>query len=287
MSSFESSAAPASRDFVARPITGAAAFVAAVQSAAAAPAAPADDGPVPADVPDVRPASEAELAARYEKGLADGRAEAEEALAAPLAALERAARLLAEQRDAWLHAQRTAVVELALAIAGRIVEREIAADPRRLAELVGRAIRRLEPGAPVVVQLARADLSVASGRRPALAALAADEAVRLEAAADLGSGEARVRSDATTIDATLTGLLARFREELLPLVDAVGAADDGSARGDEMSAGGEAASARGEAASARGEMESPDGAEQSAEPTDADPSTSAMPDAGADTGDAS
>ncbi len=168
-------------------------------------------------VTDAAPRAEAEAALReaYERGLGEGRATAtqrEAALETAAAALQQASLELAELGGGYLAANRRAAVELALAIAERILARELERDPDAVAALAARAFEKLDAAAPRVLLSERDHATLGVERPPALERLAAEGA--LEVDPGLRPGEVRVEAPPSQVDARLPELLRRVREEL-------------------------------------------------------------------------
>lgn len=167
----------------------------------------------------------------YERGLAEGLARGREEgaaqaraslpiedlerLRAASTALDEAARgITALRRGYWLE-NRKILVALAVAVAERIVRRELATDPDALAPIVERALSALGDASPVQLRLAPAVTeALADGRAVDLAALAAEHGLRVEADPRLSPGDARVLAERTSVDARLSESLRRIAEEL-------------------------------------------------------------------------
>jgi flagellar assembly protein FliH len=184
--------------------------------AGSAPAAPAPE--LGQEV--LRAAREEGVAAGREAGLREGREEGaraveREALGPALEALEEAARGLAALRGSYLRAQRGLVVELALAVAERLLAREVALDADVLAGVIERALAALGDQPALRVLMNSGDLArVQRGLAPRLAALAAGAGLALEAAPDLVPGDVRVQAARSEVDARRAELLRRVRAEL-------------------------------------------------------------------------
>ncbi len=175
--------------------------------------------PAPAPAP-AGPDLEAMRREAFEAGREAGRAERPpgeaEARAAATRLLEAAARELAESRVEYLRAQRGALVELAVAIAERILDREVSTDPAALVASVEAALDAVPDEEPAVVHLAPADhASLCAGEGEAPAVLAR-HGVEVAADAALAPGDVRVRAGAARVDARRERLLERIREALLP-----------------------------------------------------------------------
>jgi len=205
--------------FVSKPLAGleAAGFTSADASASASP-------PEPESQPDL----ESVRHAAFEEGREAGRAELpwQEArqLETAIVALESAERAFAAERRDYLRAQRGALVDLAIAIAERILMRELSTDPAALVALVERAIDSLPQASRdggVALHLSPSDHGVlAQGEGDALARLAQDGTVQIVSDAGLAPGDVRVQAGATTLDARRSVLLERVREALAPALDA-------------------------------------------------------------------
>ncbi len=189
----------------------------------------AGDAPAaPAESPTPDPESLREAA--FEEGRRAGRSELpwQEArqLETLLVALESAQRAFAEERRGYLRAQRSALVELALELASRILDRELAADPDAWVALVERALDALPPAVPSApaddgptIRLAAADhAGLGAGEGEALARLAAHG--RVVADPELEPGDVRVEAGAARVDARRELLLANLREVLTTAADA-------------------------------------------------------------------
>lgn len=160
------------------------------------------------------------LEREYARGREDARAElaseAGERVSSAVAALEQAlgelARVAAEEQEGL----RTAVVELALALSGRLVARELREDCEALAPLVEEALALLPASDPMALVLANSDAErVRAGHAPELERLRSEWRAELVADPTLSPGEAVVRSGAATVELRLAAVLERFREGLL------------------------------------------------------------------------
>ena len=159
----------------------------------------------------------------YERGREAGRAELPwqeaEALQSAQAALSRAASALEDERRGSLRAQRETVIELALAVAQRILEHEVSARLDDLEPLLERALALLARRGPVVLHLAPGDLeTLRAGGAPELEQLAGDAVERIEADPGLRPGDARLSAGSAGVDASIEMILSQFRSELRGLV---------------------------------------------------------------------
>ncbi len=155
----------------------------------------------------------------YERGREAGRAELPwqeaEALQSVQLALERAVRALEDERSATLRAQRETVIELALAVARRILEREVAARLDDIEPLLERALPLLAQAGPVVLYLAPGDLeTLRAGGAPALERLAGRALAGIEADEELRPGDARLSAGSAGVDARIETILEQFRAEM-------------------------------------------------------------------------
>jgi len=194
------------------------------------PPRPARAEPAPAEAPEPAaappaPPLEEQLAQAREEGRAEGRAELPwqeaEALGRAVAALEQAGAALGELRRGYLRSQRRALVELALAVAGRLVRRELSSDPEALAGAVERALEELDPDGeePVSLHLAPAERTLLE-RDPAIwERLTGVHGLRVEEDERLEAGDVRLRAGRSQVDARVDELLRRVREALAELVD--------------------------------------------------------------------
>lgn len=181
----------------------------------------------------------------YERGLAEGLAKGREEglhaarealplqeaedLNAAAVALREAARGVEALRAGYLVENRKLLVDLALSVAGRILGREIAADPDALLTTVERALAALGDAEPVALRLSpEVAEAVAEERSPALAELARQHGLRIETDPRLSRADARVLADRTAVDARLETTLARIAEEWGELAER-GAEVDGEA----------------------------------------------------------
>lgn len=176
----------------------------------------------PVDVDEIRKEA-------YAQGEAAGRAqlpwEDAAALRRAIAALDDAAIALSRNRRSQLIESRRAIVDLAGAMAERIVARTLALDRSALAALVGEAIESFEPAESLVVALSPSDLEVVQlALSREAGAVPPGRALRFEADASLEPSCARISGRSGDARAAMDLALARIRaglEELLavgPLV---------------------------------------------------------------------
>ncbi len=150
------------------------------------------------------------------QGRAEALAAAHEAVAAALHSLGLAAERLQRLEAEMAAVQETVILDLALALAGRILGSELARDPGRLLPVIRAAVGALPEPGPAVVRVHPAVAEVVGAQR---SALAPTEAAGLTIVADAGLplDGCVVESGATTLDASLQVQLAeagrRMREE--------------------------------------------------------------------------
>ena len=180
--------------------------------------------------------AEGEQAGR-EAGAAEGRREAMEAASAELAELQGAwiagLQDWSVRREADLAAAQQDVVALAVAIAGRIVQREIEVDAEVAVRQVAAALSMLSDARDARVFVHPDDREAVSEALPALVqSLASTARVELLEDASIGRGGVLVRSGDGEIDARIEVQIRRIIEALVPahpLADramAVGTAGD-------------------------------------------------------------
>jgi flagellar biosynthesis/type III secretory pathway protein FliH len=119
---------------------------------------------------------------------------------------EVAAELHAQQRQRLEEMQQVAV-DLAIAVASRLLHERIAAGDFAVESLVREAVKRLPATQPVTVRLHPLDLQLLEKRMGPNALLVPDAAVRLVADASLERGDCRA-------DAGEVGVLSQMREQL-------------------------------------------------------------------------
>lgn len=187
------------------------------------------DAPLSGVVPPDLEAIEQEAFAR---GEAAGRAALPwsdaDALQRALTALEQAARGVSALRRAELLEGRHAVVDLACAIAERILGRAIERDHEALVALVASALASFDAGEPLLVSVSPEDLAVL---QPALSEPAVASSRELAFAADpkLERGTARVNGRAGEARAAVAIALERVRAGLEDLLSAPEVAEPSAA----------------------------------------------------------
>jgi flagellar assembly protein FliH len=153
----------------------------------------------------------------YCKGFADGersgreqgeRAAAESVLKQADTALEGLRRAAEDLQRVWAdsaHTHEWELVQLALAVAGKIVEREVRSDPAALAGIVQSALTQVQHAERVTVRMHPGDLERLNGiRADMLGALAGGGAgVRFQADDTLRPGGCLLESDRGDVDARI------------------------------------------------------------------------------------
>jgi flagellar biosynthesis/type III secretory pathway protein FliH len=146
-------------------------------------------------------------------GLAEGYAAAEEELAATRAALGGVLGALQESRGAYVAAAERDVVELAIAIAEKIVGAALAADPALVCSMVAGALRAVEGGDGVVLEVNPDDVELVQRW---LDSTTIPLAAKLDLRAErrIGRGGCVVRTADGEIDARVREQLDRAEEVL-------------------------------------------------------------------------
>ena len=174
--------------------------------------------PVAADAPvDPLAAAQAELEAVRARAAADGyeagRAEALAALAPALAALDAAAVELQAQAAGLSGRLEREAVELAMALAERVVAGALAAEPERVVEAVTGALRGVTDRGRITVLVNPDDLEIIRDAATDLrATLGGIEHLEVQAERRVARGGAIVRHPEGDVDATVAAKLERARE---------------------------------------------------------------------------
>ncbi|HMJ03414.1 MAG TPA: FliH/SctL family protein [Conexibacter sp.] len=163
-----------------------------------------------AEAESIRAAARAEgHADGLEAGLAEGRAQ----VAAALATLETAVAAVREVRDATAEAVERDAVELALAVAEKVVAGTLAVEPERVLDVVRGALRRLAERRRVTILVHPDDLELVRAASGGFAAeLGGIEHCEVQSERRLTRGGAVARTDEGQIDASVETQLARARE---------------------------------------------------------------------------
>lgn len=176
-------------------------------------------GGAPRDAAPAEESPEERTQRAYERGLAEGRAalpwNEAEALRTATAALEEAARAFHDLRRSYLLAQRRAVLDLALAVAERILARELRVNEEALLVVVARALEHMGAEGGVEIRVAPGDReTLQRGLARELAAFAEAAEIHVVADPSLAPGTLRVSGEASEVDLRLGSILERLREEL-------------------------------------------------------------------------
>lgn len=175
---------------------------------------------------------EAAVASGHQEGLARGMAEAEAQIAARsseqatalssqqlqtvVPALNELARLLQLEREQWRAEWESAAVRMAIAVAGRIVRRQLAADPELAREAVSAALE-LVAGVPrLKIHFHPDDLTTLGPfASTMLSGMSASTEVEMVASPDMERGGCLIDTDHGEVDASLQTQLDRIADELL------------------------------------------------------------------------
>jgi flagellar biosynthesis/type III secretory pathway protein FliH len=148
----------------------------------------------------------------YADGLRDGVSQAHAHLEPALRALHGVARALEERRTEIFGDRERDLQALALAVARRLVQREVEADPRLLADWITHAVAMLPNDIQINVRLHPEDLALLGALRDAV--VPADAGVTLHWSADAEVGRAGfvVESPQRLVDGRLDMALRRLYE---------------------------------------------------------------------------
>jgi flagellar assembly protein FliH len=159
-------------------------------------------------------AAEARRRAR-EQGLAEGLAEARTLLEPALAAVAEAERQIREHEQEFLRSAERSAVELAIAIAEKIVAGTIAARPETVLDVVSGALLRTATRHRLVIEVNPADLELVSASAEGLAArLGGVQRLDVVAERRIERGGCIVRTEEGEIDARIGSQLERVAELL-------------------------------------------------------------------------
>lgn len=140
--------------------------------------------------------------------------EERQAIEQVLSQLRAAARQLGDRYESMAAQMRQATVELALAVAGRLVFDKLQAGEFPIEEMVRQAVARLPAAPSVRVHLHPDDLALLQ-RRLGEQPLSPEPDVQLNADATLKRGGCRAEADEIHVLADLSGQLAELRQQLL------------------------------------------------------------------------
>jgi len=156
--------------------------------------------------------------AAYARGFADGQRDgattADARLVAARRAVEGTAKALAEARAGLTAEIEETVTVVALAIAQRLVARELRADPTAIAELVRRTIAALPPSAPPTVRIHPEDLAALDNAEPSAADSSRSVDVEWIADASVERGGYVVETPQRVLEARLTAVFRDLYERL-------------------------------------------------------------------------
>ncbi|MCW2985987.1 MAG: hypothetical protein JWR63_3557 [Conexibacter sp.] len=174
-------------------------------------------GAAPAPEPEVDLAAEVEAARAegHEAGFQAGLIEAQQQMAAGIAALQAAVQGVDAERDQLASAVEAAAVELGLRIAEQALHATVEARPEVVIDVVRGALRRLVERDRVSVLVHPDDLDlVRTASESLVAELGGIEHCEVQAERRVARGGAIVRTVEGEVDATLPTKLARAREVL-------------------------------------------------------------------------
>jgi flagellar assembly protein FliH len=151
----------------------------------------------------------------HEDGLADGLAEAGERIGSALACLAAAEAAIRELEDEFLRAAERSAVELAIAIAEKIVGGTVEARPEKVLDVVGGALLRTAARHRLVIEVNPDDLELVSENAEGLAAkLGGVQRLDVVAERRIERGGCIVRTEEGEIDARIGAQLDRVAELL-------------------------------------------------------------------------
>jgi flagellar assembly protein FliH len=150
-----------------------------------------------------------------EEGLAEGLAEARALVAPAFEAVAEAERLIRAREEDFLRAAERSAVELALAIAEKIVGAAVSARPETVLEVVGGALLRTATRHRLVIEVNPEDLELVSESAEGLAArLGGVQRLDVVAERRVERGGCIVRTEEGEIDARIGSQLERLAELL-------------------------------------------------------------------------
>ncbi len=149
-----------------------------------------------------------------EAGRREARAELEREFGRALATLQAAAAALESARAREGERALEEIVHLAVAVAGKIVRREIRRDDEYVVRLVRRCLRRIPFPAPVHVRLHPADVAVVTAAKNALLADGASHQLAFESDARVERGSCIVETPDFVVDGRARVQLAAAHEAL-------------------------------------------------------------------------
>ena len=151
----------------------------------------------------------------HDEGLAEGLAEAGDRIGSALAALAEAEAAIRAREEEFLRAAERSAVELAIAIAEKIVGGTVAARPETVLDVVGGALLRTASRHRLVIEVNPEDLELASASAEGLAArLGGVQRLDVVAERRIERGGCIVRTEEGEIDARIGAQLDRIAELL-------------------------------------------------------------------------
>lgn len=138
-----------------------------------------------------------------------------EQLSTALPALEEAAALLREERDRWIHRWEQTAVRMSVAIAEKLLQRQLEAKPNDAKDMIAAALR-LAVGQPqLTIHLSSADLDALGDRAAQVVqSLTACGETTIVADVNMKRGGCRIETRHGEIDATIETMLGRIADEL-------------------------------------------------------------------------
>lgn len=152
----------------------------------------------------------------YLRGYNEGRKAAEEDVLQEIAALAAVVGGVEEARERHFADLEPRVVRLALAIAEKILHRQVALDPGIVVDVVRDGLRRLAGAESVTVRLAPEDVDLVKEHGPDLAAGFGDQSrIRVVADPAMPRGGCMIESEAGEVDARLETQLDEVGQRLM------------------------------------------------------------------------
>ncbi len=180
---------------------------------------PPSEEPAPPDPAALLEQARKEAAeAGYAAGYARGRAEAEDALRAQIERLRQLVDGAVHDVRATVLALEPEVVELALAVAGRVVEREITDHPEVVVDVVRAALAAAATLPVVRVRVHPTDHDLVAALWPSLAPATDQPPVQLVADEDVQAGGCVIDTLSGLVDAQPRTRLDELRMQVLPIL---------------------------------------------------------------------
>lgn len=167
--------------------------------------------PVPEPVDPIAVAREAAFAEGFAAGLEEGRATGQAEYAAAIARLQASVEEIVQHRAVLGEAYRREAVELALAAAEALVQRELAEGSAAIVGLVDQALEVLGVDDPVTLRVCARD---AERLQPWLEAQTR-ATVTVEIDGDLAEGDLRAASPSGSVESSMERRIARVRQLVL------------------------------------------------------------------------